>query len=392
MPSDSDDESAVVGINVHRIITRQRFTAAHELCHHLKDYDKQFECLTNSKNANEKYAEKFAAALLMPMDELKKQIDKKKKNGFVGLDSILEISDYFGVSFKSCLQRIAYNTDFYCGECDSKSIESTYRKYKPDTKRRERNLSYTKLYMQLLDCYEDQLSFISSNYAKYVFQNNYIYNDARLEGVDISIEEASEIVTDLRLKEKNSEYCVEDKEAFLSIAGNYEMYSEIFGSTKKHVGITELINLNKKLYSHYPYSEYGGEIRNSNTLVIGARFETVDYSDIYNYLGEMENDISELEKTKYKMKTSDYIKQIVMIHHRITLIHPFNDGNGRTARAFMNMQLVNAGLPPIYIFVKEKKEYLKALKTADVDNNYDLLFELVVKKIIIASVELSMEL
>ena len=58
----------------------------------------------------------------------------------------------------------------------------------------------------------------------------------------------------------------------------------------------------------------------------------------------------------------------------------------------MNMQLVKAGLPPIYIFVNEKKEYLKALKTADIDKNYDLLLELIIKKMIVASVELSIEM
>ena len=58
----------------------------------------------------------------------------------------------------------------------------------------------------------------------------------------------------------------------------------------------------------------------------------------------------------------------------------------------MNMQLVKAGLPPIYIFDNEKKEYLKALKTADIDKNYDLLLELIIKKMIVASVELSIEM
>ena len=36
VPQDSDDIS-IVGINLNRPIPRQRFTAAHELCHHIKD-------------------------------------------------------------------------------------------------------------------------------------------------------------------------------------------------------------------------------------------------------------------------------------------------------------------------------------------------------------------
>lgn len=36
VPDDSED-IPIVGINFNRPITRQRFTAAHELCHHIKD-------------------------------------------------------------------------------------------------------------------------------------------------------------------------------------------------------------------------------------------------------------------------------------------------------------------------------------------------------------------
>ena len=42
-PSDSDD-IPLVAINANRPITRQRFTAAHELCHHFKDAGKHIAC------------------------------------------------------------------------------------------------------------------------------------------------------------------------------------------------------------------------------------------------------------------------------------------------------------------------------------------------------------
>lgn len=67
------------------------------------------------------------------------------------------------------------------------------------------------------------------------------------------------------------------------------------------------------------------------------------------------------------------------MHHMITKIHPFSDGNGRTTRAFMNVQLVRKGLSPLYIKVKEKKEYLDALEIADTKNDYDSLYEVIIK-------------
>jgi len=44
MPPESDDDIAVVGINRNRPILRQRFTAAYELCHHIKDKKRQNIC------------------------------------------------------------------------------------------------------------------------------------------------------------------------------------------------------------------------------------------------------------------------------------------------------------------------------------------------------------
>ena len=39
-------------------------------------------------------------------------------------------------------------------------------------------------------------------------------------------------------------------------------------------------------------------------------------------------------------------------------IHPFGDGNGRIARIFMNLILLQNGFPPIFIDQVDKKLYL----------------------------------
>ena len=44
IPAQTQDDIAIVGINANRPITRQRFTATHELCHHFRDADKQVAC------------------------------------------------------------------------------------------------------------------------------------------------------------------------------------------------------------------------------------------------------------------------------------------------------------------------------------------------------------
>ncbi len=64
MPATEEMPIDLIAINAKRPITRQRFSAAHELCHFLKDADVQstFMCAISSNNYIEKYAESFAAA------------------------------------------------------------------------------------------------------------------------------------------------------------------------------------------------------------------------------------------------------------------------------------------------------------------------------------------
>ena len=49
-------------------------------------------------------------------------------------------------------------------------------------------------------------------------------------------------------------------------------------------------------------------------------------------------------------------------HFRLTAIHPFSDGNGRTARLLMNLMLIRGGYPPVAVRPEDRKPYLDALE------------------------------
>jgi fido (protein-threonine AMPylation protein) len=55
-------------------------------------------------------------------------------------------------------------------------------------------------------------------------------------------------------------------------------------------------------------------------------------------------------------------------HHDFILIHPFDDGNGRTARILMNFILMQFGFPPAIIKTGDKENYFSALRQADGDD------------------------
>ena len=49
-------------------------------------------------------------------------------------------------------------------------------------------------------------------------------------------------------------------------------------------------------------------------------------------------------------------------HFRLTAVHPFSDGNGRTARLLMNLLLIRGGYVPIAVRPEDRKRYLDALE------------------------------
>ncbi len=51
-------------------------------------------------------------------------------------------------------------------------------------------------------------------------------------------------------------------------------------------------------------------------------------------------------------------------HRRMVDIHPFNDGNGRTARLLMNLVLIRAGYPPVAVRPQDRAAYIDALQQA----------------------------
>lgn len=74
-------------------------------------------------------------------------------------------------------------------------------------------------------------------------------------------------------------------------------------------------------------------------------------------------------------------------HTRFVGIHPFVDGNGRTARLIMNLILIHYGFPPAIIKMSRRSEYLDAIESRQQHNN-DIPF----KNLLIDAVKENLEI
>jgi Fic family protein len=99
---------------------------------------------------------------------------------------------------------------------------------------------------------------------------------------------------------------------------------------------------------------------NNPTRADGTRFE---YCPPIHVESEMDRLIE-----IYEQLTLNTVKPVVIaawIHHALTQIHPFQDGNGRIARLLASLILIKNNLFPLTVQRNEKKKYIDALESAD---------------------------
>lgn len=389
---ENNNDIAVAGINYNRRITRRRFTAAHELCHHLKDKTSEVCDIGNRQQSTiETYAEGFAAALLMPLSALEREAEQYKNDGKVDLNAAFYLSIQFGVSFRACANRLAYSLHLLTFTSNT-DLDRRISLFKPDKKKKELGIDVEdiNLVRQSIDSYEFFFC-KENNLGWYQFKNDFIYNENRMEGVKLDDDFVAEIVTDLRLNKQDSEYCNTDYDDIIQIVGHSTIYEFIF-ETKKIPNIFNLLNLHGMLFKYSPHPEESGKIRCSNNVVFNSRVETVDFHDVPVELAKLDKQWKTILEHLDSYTVSEYLEEIVKIHHRITQIHPFNDGNGRCSRSLLNWQLRLKKLPPIYIKSSDKKKYYDGLALADEKQEYKELLRVLIHELFRSIIALNKEI
>lgn len=75
------------------------------------------------------------------------------------------------------------------------------------------------------------------------------------------------------------------------------------------------------------------------------------------------------------------VERGAMLHAIFVGIHPFIDGNGRTARLLLNLELMKEGFPPVIIKTENRLAYYNALDQALTDEDYSDFITLVTKEV-----------
>ena len=110
-------------------------------------------------------------------------------------------------------------------------------------------------------------------------------------------------------------------------------------------------------------AENAGQYRKTQVRIAGAKHTPPDSWEVSRLMDEWGRWLLEAQEKDGPISVA------AQAHHRLVNIHPFIDGNGRTARLIMNLLLIKEGYPPSVIERVDRKEYYRVLAQAD-DGEY----------------------
>jgi Fic family protein len=167
----------------------------------------------------------------------------------------------------------------------------------------------------------------------------------------------------------------------LEITGHNEALNWVIDVVKKDYPLTE--NFIRELHSLLLKDSYKESI-NEDGKIVSRRISAGKYKSNPNHVLTATGEIfyfATPEETPakmydllnwYKEKIEDKDVNPILIaaefHYKFIRIHPFDDGNGRTARILMNFILMQFGFPPVIIKTQDKENYFAVLRLADAGN------------------------
>ena len=118
-----------------------------------------------------------------------------------------------------------------------------------------------------------------------------------------------------------------------------------------------------------------GSYRTYNVYIKGANHEPPDAARVPSKMRQF------IEWYGIEAHSFHSVARAAFVHAEFVKIHPFADGNGRTARLLMNLELMKSHFPPIEVPVESRLTYCKALDTAHTQGDYEPFLRFVIGEV-----------
>ena len=196
------------------------------------------------------------------------------------------------------------------------------------------------------------------------FMIEFTYNSNAIEGNTLTLKETALALEGMTIDQK-------PLKDHLEAVGHRDAFLYVQEIAKNEVALSEYVikNIHALVLMNRP--EDKGQYRRIPVRIMGAYTEPVQPYMIEPMMNEL---ISKNEARKNEMTT---VERIARFHLEFEGIHPFIDGNGRTGRLLLNLELIRDGFPPINVKFTDRKRYYDAFDAFYRDGDADKMTELI---------------
>ncbi|AMO58717.1 hypothetical protein GZ77_17515 [Endozoicomonas montiporae] len=182
------------------------------------------------------------------------------------------------------------------------------------------------------------------------------YHSNAIEGNTLTLKETKVILEGITVGGKSMREhfeAINHKEAIEwveAVVAKHEVLSERLIKSIHHLVLKNIDDSN------------AGAYRTENAIIAGAQHTPADHLHVPH---QMERLIE-----WYEQQGAHPVERAARFHVDFVGIHPFVDGNGRTARLLMNFDLMTSGYLPVIIKTEHRLAYYEALDKAHTQQDY----------------------
>ena len=196
------------------------------------------------------------------------------------------------------------------------------------------------------------------------FMVEFTYNSNAIEGNTLTLKETAMALEGMTIDQK-------PLKDHMEAIGHRDAFMFVLDIASKELPLSESVI--KQIHSLVLIDrpEDKGVFRRIPVRIMGAYTEPVQPYLIEPKINEL---LLENERRKDAMNP---IERIARFHLEFEGIHPFIDGNGRTGRLILNLDLIRNGYPPINVKFTDRKKYYDAFDEYYRNGNANKMIELV---------------
>ena len=194
----------------------------------------------------------------------------------------------------------------------------------------------------------------------------YTYNSNAIEGNTLTLRETDLVLRGLTIDKK-------PLKDHMEAVGHKEAFDYVRELVKNNIPLSE--NIIKKIHFLVlaDKKDDRGVYRRVPVRIMGAAHEPVQPYLIQPKMEQLLID--------FKNSNEHIVTKLARFHIEFEAIHPFIDGNGRTGRLLVNLELMKAGYPPIDIKYMDRLAYYNAFDEYHVKHNLSVMEKLLAKYI-----------